>query len=43
MDIWGLLICLAPAALAIVLFGGDYYLETHPEFIVELKKRLGRQ
>lgn len=44
MDILvGLLICLTPATLGILLFGVDNYLTIHPEFIQKFKERLGRQ
>lgn len=43
MTIQGVLICLIPAALGVVLYKIDDYLETHPEFIKNFKKRLRRQ
>ena len=38
----GLLICLIPGALGVVLFGVDEYLIRHPEFKEKFKERLGR-
>lgn len=43
MDILiGVLICLAPIALGVVLFGVDDYLIKHPEVKDKFKERLGR-
>lgn len=41
MNIVGLLICMIPAALGIVLFGVDNYIEDHPEFIKKFKDKIG--